>query len=143
MCARVTSKTGENGQNSGDGAARSSWTRPSVLGSGDTSQCLNELRPERVGEEITDVLVSQVMEEVGEVAKLNSQPEEQFVLTQKSGVKHDAERNQFLQEKDTRKLLNVWCKENIIDVNEVTGAKNCENSLEICEPEIEHELMAV
>ena len=63
------------------------------------------------------------MEEVGEVAKLISQPEEQFVLTQKSGVKRDAERNQFLQEKDTRKLLNVWCKENIIDVNEVTGAK--------------------
>ena len=63
------------------------------------------------------------MEGIGEVAKLISQPEEQFVLTQKSGVKRDAERNKFLQEKDTRKLLNVWCKENIIDVNEVTGAK--------------------
>ena len=36
MCARVTGKTGENGQNSGDGAARSSWTRPSVPGCGDT-----------------------------------------------------------------------------------------------------------
>ena len=36
MCARVTGKTGENGQNSGDGAARSSWTRPSDPGCGDT-----------------------------------------------------------------------------------------------------------
>ena len=58
-------------------------------------------------EEITDVLVSQVMEGIGEVAKLISQPEEPFVLTQKSGVKRDAERKKFLKEKDTRKLLNV------------------------------------
>ena len=31
-----TGKAGENGQNSGDGAARSSWTRPSAPGCGDT-----------------------------------------------------------------------------------------------------------
>ena len=29
-CARVTGEAGEDGQNSGNGAARSSWTRPSV-----------------------------------------------------------------------------------------------------------------
>ena len=34
-CARVTDKASENGQNSGDGAARSSWARP-VPGRGDT-----------------------------------------------------------------------------------------------------------
>ena len=53
-------------------------------------------------EEITDVLVSEVMEEVGEVAKLISQPEEQFVLTQKSGVKRDAERERNFCRKRTR-----------------------------------------
>ena len=35
-CAGATGKTGENSQNSGDGAARSSWTRPSVPGCGVT-----------------------------------------------------------------------------------------------------------
>ena len=35
---RVTGKAGESGQNSGDGAARSSWTRPSAPGSGETSK---------------------------------------------------------------------------------------------------------
>ena len=33
-CARVTGKASENGHNSGDGAARSSWTRPSFPGCG-------------------------------------------------------------------------------------------------------------
>ena len=37
-CARVTGKASENGQNSGNGAARFSWTRPSVLGCGDASK---------------------------------------------------------------------------------------------------------
>ena len=38
MCARVTGKADENGQNSGNGAARSSWTRSSVPGCGDASK---------------------------------------------------------------------------------------------------------
>ena len=39
-CAQVTGKAGDNGQNSGDGAARSSWTRPSAPGCGDTLKAL-------------------------------------------------------------------------------------------------------
>ena len=38
QCAQVTGKTGKNGQISGDGAARSSWRRPSVPGRGDSSK---------------------------------------------------------------------------------------------------------
>ena len=36
----MTGKAGENGQNSGDGAARSPWTRPSAPGCGDASKAL-------------------------------------------------------------------------------------------------------
>ena len=39
-CARVTGKAGENGQNSGDGAARSPWRRPSAPACGDASKAL-------------------------------------------------------------------------------------------------------
>ena len=38
QCAQVKGKAGENGQYSGDGAARWSWTRPSAPGCGDTSK---------------------------------------------------------------------------------------------------------
>ena len=42
----VTGKAGENGQNSGDGAARSSWTRPSAPRCGDASNALAPARSE-------------------------------------------------------------------------------------------------
>ena len=38
VCARVPGKAGENGQISGDGAARAPWTRPSAPATGDTSK---------------------------------------------------------------------------------------------------------
>ena len=36
----MTDKAGENGQISGDGAARSPWTKPSVPGCGDTGHSI-------------------------------------------------------------------------------------------------------